>query len=165
MTDLLDISATRADEAGQVVEAARLVKVFSAEEVDTVRELLDDYVAKGQASQYKFLSCRLDGQVVGFACYGPRALTRGAYDFYWLGTASSAQRRGVGRALMQRVEDNIRARGGRLVVLETSGLPEYAAARRLYDSHGYRREAVIADFYDVGDDLYLYSKKLDGVNE
>ena len=159
-TDNIEIGKTRADEAGQIVEAARQIIVFSAEEVDTVRELLDDYLAKGDASQYQFLSCRLEGQVVGFACYGPRALTRSTYDFYWLGTVPSAQRRGVGRALMRQMEDNIRAHGGRLVILETSGLLAYEPARRFYDSHGYRREAVIEDFYNEGDDLVLYSKRL-----
>jgi len=160
MTHTLEIGAARADEADQIVQVARDAQVFTTEEVDTVRELLDDYIAKGGASQYQYLACRLDGQVVGFACYGPRSLTRGTFDLFWIGASSSAQRRGVGSALIARVEQSVRAQGGRLLMVETSGLPEYEPARSFYDSHGYRREAFIADFYDVGDGLVLYSKKL-----
>jgi ribosomal protein S18 acetylase RimI-like enzyme len=47
-----------------------------------------------------------------------------------------------------------------LLIVETSSQPDYEPARRFYDAHGYRREAVIADFYSVGDSLVLYSRKL-----
>jgi ribosomal protein S18 acetylase RimI-like enzyme len=160
MTPTLEISAARAEEADQIVRVARDAQVFTTEEVDTVRELLDDYLATSGAGQYRYLACRLDGQVVGFACYGPRSLTRGTFDLFWIVTSPSAQRRGVGSALIARVEQNVRARGGRLLIVETSDLPDYEPARSFYDSHGYRREAFIADFYDVGDGLVLYSKRL-----
>ena len=71
LTDKIEIGATRADEADQIVGVTREAQVFNAEEIAAVEELLDDYVAKGDASTYQFLSCRLDGRVVGFACYGP----------------------------------------------------------------------------------------------
>lgn len=156
----IDLGPTRADEVEQVVNVAREAQVFNAEEIAAVEELVQDYVAEGEASSYHFVSYRLDGRVVGFACYGPRSLTRGTFDLYWIGTAPSAQRRGVGTELVRQVEQNVRSLGGRLLIVETSSRPEYESARRFYDSHGYRREAVIADFYDEGDNLVLYSKKL-----
>ena len=158
--DNMEIGVTRADEADQIIAVAREVQVFTTEEVDTVKELLDEYVAKGDASGYYFLSCRLGGRVVGFACYGSRALTRGTFDLYWIGTSSSAQRRGVGAALIAQVEQNVRAMGGRLLIVETSGSPSYEPARHFYELHGYRRHAIIEDFYDEGDSLVLYTKKL-----
>ena len=156
----IEIGATRADEADQIMAVARGAQVFTTEEIDTVKELLDDYIAKGSVSQYHYLSCRLDGRVVGFACYGLRALTRGTFDLYWIGTASSVQRQGVGAALIAQVERNVRAMGGRLLIVETSSSSEYEPARRFYDSHGYRRQVIIEDFYAEGDGLVLYSKKL-----
>jgi len=158
--DNMEIGATRADEADQIMAVAREAQVFTTEEVDTVRELLDEYVAKGDASGYYFLSCRLEGRVVGFACYGSRALTRGTFDLYWIGTSPSAQRRGVGAALIAQAEQNVRTIGGRLLIVETSSLPGYEPARHFYESHGYRRQAIIEDFYDEGDNLVLYTKKL-----
>jgi ribosomal protein S18 acetylase RimI-like enzyme len=49
---------------------------------------------------------------------------------------------------------------GRLLIVETSSSPEYEPARRFYESHGYRRQATVEDFYDEGDHLVLYSKRL-----
>jgi len=159
-TDKIEIGATRADEVEQIVSVTREAQVFSAEEIAAVEELIDDYIAKGDASTYHFLSYRLNGRVVGYACYGRRSLTESTFDLYWICSAPSAQRKGVGYALLQQTEQKIRAMGGRLVIVETSSLPEYEPARRFYESHGYRREAVIEDFYAKGDSLVLYSKKL-----
>jgi D-alanine-D-alanine ligase len=160
MTQDPEVGVTRADEADQIISVTREARVFNDEEIAAVEELIGDYTAHGDTSAYHFLSYRQDGRVVGFACYGPRSLTQGTFDLYWICSAPSAQRKGVGSALLLQTEQAIRAMGGRLVMVETSSLPEYEPARRFYESHGYRREAVIADFYAEGDSLVLYSKKL-----
>ena len=154
------VQAARADERDQVVQVTREAEVFNAEEIAAVEELFDDYVAKGLSSTYQFLLYHLDGRVVGFTCYGPRSLTHGTFDLFWIGTAPSTQRKGVGHALIEATERAVRSMGGRLLIVETSDRPEYEPARRFYASHGYRREALIKDFYDVGDSLILYSKEL-----
>lgn len=74
----------------------------------------------------------------------------------------AARGNGLGHTLLWRVEDEVRRRGGRLVLIETSGLPAYALARRLYETSGYCCEAVIHDFYAPGDDLFIYAKSLVG---
>lgn len=51
-------------------------------------------------------------------------------------------------------------RGGRLLLIETSGTATYTLARRLYETSGYCREAVVHDFYALGDDLVIYAKAL-----
>ena len=159
-TDKIEIGATRADEVEQIVSVTREAQVFDAEEIAAVQELVDDYVARGDASIYRFLSYRLDGRVAGYTCYGKRSLTDSTFDLYWICSAPSAQRKGVGYALLQQTEQEIRAMGGRLLIVETSSSPEYEPARRFYDSHGYRRQVVIEDFYAEGDGLVLYSKRL-----
>ena len=159
-TDKIEMGASRADEGEQIVGVTREAQVFSAEEIAAVQELVDDYVANGDASTYRFLSYRLDGRVVGYTCYGKRSLTDSTFDLYWICSAPSAQRKGVGHALLQQTEQEIRALGGRLVIVETSSLPEYEPARRFYESHGYRLQVIMEDFYAEGDGLVLYSKKL-----
>lgn len=71
------------------------------------------------------------------------------------------QGRGIGSALLRRVEKEVRAQGGRLLLVETSSTPAYAPARRFYESQGFRYEAVVHDFYAQGDDLLIYAKRLD----
>ena len=128
------------------------IDIFTAEEKDTVRELFDE-----QEQGYNFLVARHDGQVVGYSCFGERALTVGTYDLFWIAVDPSARRLGAGRALLQASESAVRALGGRLLVLETSGLEEYARTRKFYELAGYEKEAVIRDFYKVGDDLVIYT--------
>jgi ribosomal protein S18 acetylase RimI-like enzyme len=53
-----------------------------------------------------------------------------------------------------------RERGARRVVVETSGRPDYARARRFYEASGYREVGRIADFYADGDSCVFYSKEL-----
>ena len=66
----------------------------------------------------------------------------------------------MGRSLLLGVEAEVRRRGGRLMLIETSGTTPYARARRLYETSGYRHEAVIHDFYAPGDDLHVYAKEM-----
>jgi ribosomal protein S18 acetylase RimI-like enzyme len=72
----------------------------------------------------------------------------------------AAQGRGIGHALLARVEAEVQARGGRLLLIETSGTSPYAPARRFYEASGYHYEAVIHDFYAPGDDLIVFGKEL-----
>lgn len=58
------------------------------------------------------------------------------------------------------MEAEARRREGRLLLVETSSTPEYYLARRLYESSGYRLEAMVHDFYAPGDDLVIYAKDL-----
>jgi ribosomal protein S18 acetylase RimI-like enzyme len=47
----------------------------------------------------------------------------------------------------------------RLLIIETSSLPRYEAARQLYCRHHYREVARIPDFYADGDDRVIYAKR------
>ena len=48
----------------------------------------------------------------------------------------------------------------RLIVVETAGRPEYLPTRRFYEARRYVEVARIADFYEPGDDLVVYAKRL-----
>lgn len=125
-----------------------------------MHELLQAYRRQGEASGYVFLVYTEDANVLGFACFGPRPLTDGTFDLYWIVVDAEARRQGIARALLIRVEEEVRSRGGRLILVETSGTPAYTPARRLYESLGYHYQAVIHDFYAAGDDLIVFGKVL-----
>jgi ribosomal protein S18 acetylase RimI-like enzyme len=135
--------------------------VFSQEEVVCVSELWSEYITQGsEKSGYYFLVAKEAGKILGYTCYGPRALTSGTYDLYWIAVDPSARRGGVGRALLTASEQAVRQLGGRLLVLETSGMPDYAPTRNFYLTTGYTQEATIKDFYKEGDDLVFFTKHL-----
>jgi D-alanine-D-alanine ligase len=135
--------------------------VFSEEEVECVDELWEEYLTQGSVlSGYYFLVDKEDGQVQGYACFGPRSLTSGTYDLYWIAVDPTNHRGGVGRKLLAASEEAVRTLGGRLIVLETSGLPAYEPTRKFYLATGYTLEATLKDFYKDGDDLVIFTKHL-----
>lgn len=136
------------------------VGVFGEEEVATVFELFDEYLKDPIASGYYFRSYRADGRTLGYVCYGPTALTQGTYDLYWICTAQEAHQQGVGRALLRCVEEEVRAAGGRLIVIATSSTAPYQAAREFYQHTGCALDGVVRDYYKPGDDLFLYSRRV-----
>jgi GNAT superfamily N-acetyltransferase len=145
-----------------ILAAARSVGVFNEEEVATVDELFEGYLDDPEKSGYNFLSYRDADveQVLGFACWGPTSLSKGAVDLYWICTAPEAQGKGVAAALFRAVEDAARAMGRWLVVIWTSSRPEYQPARDFYQRVGCERVAQLADFYDHGEDLCVFTRRL-----
>jgi GNAT superfamily N-acetyltransferase len=138
-----------------------LVGNFSQKDIECVHELWEAYVERGPiATGYDFLVSRGDDGVAGYACYGPTPLTEDTWDLYWLAVHPGGRRKGTGKALLARVEEEVGAQDGRLLLIETSGAPGYEGTRRFYESCGYRYQAVIHDFYAPGDDLLIFGKVL-----
>ena len=135
--------------------------VFTHEEVECVDELWEEYLAQGpERSGYYFLVEKEVERVLGYTCYGPRSLTSGTFDLYWIAVDPNARGGGIGRKLLTATEQAIRTLGGRLLILETSGLPTYEPTRKFYLSTGYTLEATLKDFYHEGDDLVIFTKHL-----
>lgn len=155
------IRYARPEDGASINHIVATAGVFSQEEVDCVAELWEEYIRDGaEVSGYHFIVLEDEGEVTGFACYGPRALTQGTYDLFWIAVDSQKKRKGAGRLLMAQAEKNIAALGGRLIIVETSGTPAYAPTRAFYEGIGYCKEAVVKDFYAEGDDLVMYTRKV-----
>jgi GNAT superfamily N-acetyltransferase len=157
---MIAIRPTQPEEADSIRRLAEAEPLFSREEAETVDELLEAYLDLDDHNGYYFLSAAEDSRLLGFACYGPTPLTRGTFDLYWFAVGAEAKGRGVGRALMGRVEDEVRALGGRMLVLDTSGRAEYEPTRAFYHRIGYTRSATVPDYYAPGDDLVIFSRLL-----
>jgi ribosomal protein S18 acetylase RimI-like enzyme len=154
------VTATQADGA-QIQEITARAGVFNQEEVDCVREIWEDYLSTGpEECGYHFIVERDADKVLGFACYGPRDLTDGVYDLYWIAVNPDTRRGGVGRRLLTASEEAVRSMGARILIAETSGTPLYEPTRRFYLGMGYAAEATIKEFYSEGDDLVIFTKHL-----
>lgn len=155
------IAPAKAADGSQIQDITARAGVFSQEEVECVSELWQEYLTLGAEScGYNFIVAREANQVLGFACYGPRDLTNGVFDLYWIAVDPAARRGGVGRELLSVSEEAVRKRGGRMLIAETSGTPLYEPTRKFYLGMGYAAEAVIKDFYTPGDDLAIFVKRL-----
>jgi ribosomal protein S18 acetylase RimI-like enzyme len=133
---------------------------FTPAEVDVAVELVDERLARGEASGYWFVFAEVADQVVGYACYGPIACTTSSYDLYWVAVDPGIQRQGLGRCLVGEVESLVRAAGGSRVYLDTSSRAQYTSTRAFYEANGYRLAARLEDFYAPGDDKVIYVKVL-----
>ncbi len=133
---------------------------FSPAECDVALEVVDEALAAGEASGYFVHVFESDGIVQGYVCYGPTPLTHGTWDLYWIAVDPGAQGHGTGRALLAFAEDDVRRRGGRLLLIETSSQESYGATVRFYERAGYGLEARIRDFYQRGDDKLVFARRL-----
>jgi GNAT superfamily N-acetyltransferase len=138
-------------------EITRAVRVFRDDEIPVALEVFDAAVAG--SPDYTALGAVLYGQLVGWICWGPTPCTLGTYDLYWMAVDPAVHSTGIGTALVREMEGRL-AGSARLIVVETAGRPDYRPTRAFYEARGYRRSAVIRDFYAPGDDQVVYVKTL-----
>lgn len=149
-----------------VREILRSSGFFHEEEILVAQELIEERRARGPASGYHFLLAdtpRTGGsapRTVGFACFGPIALTRESHDLFWIAVHESLRHSGLGSRLLAESERRIAAMGGGRVYIETSSQPLYEPTRAFYLKRGYRIEATLADFYAPGDGKVIFVKQL-----
>lgn len=124
-------------------------------------ELLDDMAAPffAGADESSWLTLE-QGKPQGLAYCAPERFTDGTWNLLLIAVHPDLQRTGAGAALIRAVEDGVRKRGGRLLLVETSGLGTFAGQRAFYLAQGYREEARIAEFYQAGEDKVVFWKRL-----
>lgn len=154
----IEIRWCRPEDRQTVLSFLADTRFFRPDEINIAREVLDSALAEGPNGHYQSFVARVNGETVGWICYGPTPCTMGTFDIYWIGVASACQGRGVGRALTAFAEQAIRDRGGRLFVVETSGRESYTPTRRFYEALGYHQAACLADFYGPGDPRVIFTK-------
>jgi ribosomal protein S18 acetylase RimI-like enzyme len=127
--------------------------------VEVAIELVD-LALQPNNRDYTILVADRDGTLVGYICYGPTPMTEGTYDLYWIASDPTVRGQGVGASLISGMEADLRRRKARLIRVETSATEAYGPTRGFYASMKYTEEARIRDFYKVGDDLIMLSKRL-----
>lgn len=100
------------------------------------------------------------GAVIGVAYCAPERMTEGTWNLLLIAIAKQYQGKGIGGKLMQFVEAALTQRKVRVLLVETSGLPEYQLTRAFYPMFGYKQVAVIPEYYDQGDDKVVFWKSL-----
>ena len=133
---------------------------FKPSEVVVAEEVIDSYLRDPEGSGYYTLVAEVASSVVGYISYGPTPLTDGTWDLYWQAVDQEKRRQGIGSALMEAAEEEIRKAQGRLAIIETSSTPAYERTRRFHLGHGYEIIARIPDFYAPGDDKLTLQKRV-----
>lgn len=134
---------------------------FKPHEVDVAMELVDVALTRpGQDDYHPFVLEEEDGTVAAYACFGKNPMTKATYDLYWLATRTDRMGKGYGRRIVAFVEEEVKRRGGRLLVIETSSKESYGTTREFYLKIGCTLAAQLPDYYDEGDDKLIYLKNV-----
>jgi ribosomal protein S18 acetylase RimI-like enzyme len=87
-------------------------------------------------------------------------MTTGTWNLYLIAIHPNRQGQGYGAALIAHLEQSLAARGERVLIVETSGLPAFDRTRAFYRKIGYEEEARIREFYQAGEDKIVFRKAL-----
>lgn len=134
---------------------------FNEDEIRIALELVDIHIKEKNQKDYEiFVDAVGDeaDELRGYVCIGPRPLTEGTYDLYWIAVNPKVQSKGVGSGLVRFIEDYLTKKKARLILIETSGKDSYEKERKFYEKNLYRELVNIKDFYKIGDSLIIYGK-------
>ncbi len=126
---------------------------------DLLDDMTNDYFSN-EATTDIWLTKEIDNVPIAVAYCAPERMTEGAFNLYLIAVDKNVQGKGIGAEIMTYVENLLLETGGRILIVETSGLPEFELTRKFYDKLGYTREAVIREFYQEGEDKVVFWKKL-----
>ncbi|MDJ0687605.1 MAG: GNAT family N-acetyltransferase [Xenococcaceae cyanobacterium MO_188.B32] len=157
--DLLMIRLATPDDKKALMGIAGAVDLFSPQELEELDRMLTEYF-DGNLNSDRFWITYDDGDPVGVAYYAPEPYTEGTWNLYFIAIHPNRQREGIGAKLLCYIEQMLAKRGERVLLIETSGLPNFEGVRAFYRKHGYDEEARIREFYKAGDDKIIFRKVL-----
>ncbi|MFA6185867.1 MAG: GNAT family N-acetyltransferase [Phycisphaerae bacterium] len=158
-TNEITIHQTQQKDKPAIMRMLKDTKFFRDGEIVIAEEVLDDSLICGKDGEYRSYSAVENNETIGWVCFGPTACTIGTFDVFWIVVNPKSQAKGLGTKLMDFATDLIKKDNGRLIVVETSGMAKYLATQKFYEKLGYKKEAVLKDFYTKGDDKIIYLKK------
>ena len=134
--------------------------LFTEDDWPDVEKIMSASVA-GDLEDHSWIVLEDDAAtVIGAAYYAPEPFSNHMWNLYFLGVLPSSQADGVGRTLVTHVEDSLRARGERVLIIETSSVESFEATRDFYARLGYDEEARIREFYGPDDNKVIFWKAL-----
>lgn len=142
-----------------IIAIADASGLFRGEELEAVAGMLAAHLGGEAGSEHTWITDDDDGPTA-VAYYAPEPFTDGVWNLYLLAVHPDRQGDGRGAALVRHVEADVRTRGARVLLIETSGLPRFERTRAFYLGCGYVQEACIRDYYGEGDHKIVYWKSL-----
>lgn len=154
------IRATVPDDTPALLALTEGTGLFAPRDLEALTEVLAAYHQENAALGHRCVTYEKAGHIGGFAYFAPAAMTDRTWYLWWIVVSKQIQAKGIGGELLRTAEEGARAANGRLMMLETSGLPSYELTRRFYLKHKYDEAAVLKDYYADGHDMVIYRKRL-----
>ncbi len=148
-----------------LIDLAEATGLFPPSGLALLRQILTDSLGNDGDTDPFWLTDDDDG-LVGVAYCEPERMTDRTWNLQLIAIHPKQQRQGRGVKLLHYVEQVLMMRGGRMLLVETSGLPDFEPIRKFYVKCGYEEEARIRDFYATGENKVVFRKVLnaDSIN-
>ncbi len=126
---------------------------------DMLPDMVSGFLSNDKSSDI-WLTCETDGKAIGFCYAVPEKLAEGAWNMLAIAIMQEQQGNGYGSILAKYLETELKERGQRIIIADTSSTDEFAQTREFYRQNGYAKEARIRDFWASGDDKIIFWKSL-----
>lgn len=155
------IRASVQDDIPSLIALAESIDIFPAEHLEILEEMLTDFFESPDEQDRFWLTDEDDDEgIVGMIYCEPEQMTSGTWNLRLIAVAPDLQDMGRGGLLLEFLEDHLRQKMGRLLLVDTSGTEDFESVRNFYSKYGFREEALIRNFYEEGDDKITLSKRL-----
>ena len=121
-------------------------------------EMISDYLNNADTQDIWFTYIDNNSPVAIGYCV-PEKMTEGTFNLLAIGVSKNYQRTGKASQMMTYIEQLIKKKNGRILIIETSSHNDQIGARKLYNKIGYTEEAVIRDFWNEGENKIVFWKK------
>jgi ribosomal protein S18 acetylase RimI-like enzyme len=150
------IRKVRKDDIQFLKDVLNSIELFPSE---ILEDLISDFFNNPETEEIWFTATENDIPIsIGYCA--PEKLTEGTFNLYAIGVKGDIQGKGIGGTMMKYLEEDLRKKGHRILIVETSGTDDFKLTRKFYENLDYSKEAVIRDFWKEGDDKVVYWKKL-----
>jgi len=126
-------------------------------------ELLDDMIFdyfNNPETEDIWFTATYNNIPVGIGYFVPEKLTDGTYNLLAIGVRKDVQGKGIAKEMMNYIEQVLKEKGARILIVETSSDEAQFPARSLYTKIGYHQEAIIRDFWNDGEDKIVFWKRI-----
>ena len=121
-------------------------------------EMIGDYFNNKNSKDCWFTYDDVKPVAIGYCA--PERMTEGTWNLYLIAVHPEHQGKGIGTSMMYYIEQALANCGERMLLVETSGLDSFEGTREFYRKCGYKQEAQIREFYQVGEDKIVFRKLL-----
>lgn len=125
---------------------------------DMLPGMIGDSLESDDSEEY-WLTYELE-KPIAVAYFAPERMTSGTWNLLLMAVHVDHQGSGIGAKLMEHIENFLRSKKERLIIVETSDLEEFTLTRKFYRGIGYIKEAHIREFYDEGEGKVVFCKTL-----
>jgi ribosomal protein S18 acetylase RimI-like enzyme len=131
---------------------------LSENQEESIRKRVDNALEKQTECRFWFFEDPQREIVVAAGLVERDGASNGGFIISWLGVHEEYRRKGLGRQIVSKIEEHVKAVQGKFITINTS--PANKEANIFYQSLGYKIVSDIPNYYGEGYSKVTYYKKL-----